>query len=118
MSSKILSWGHADDAQSRKAWKQSKLSKKTQSIGFMSSNLWATSGPIDLGIHLQRNKHGEQVVVAVDKGSPAAQEGGSRRKPGSTMPAACSAAESSAATSACMCPLPPCDRHPVPSPAV
>ena len=81
----------------------------------MSSNLWATSGPIDLGIHLQRNKHGEQVVVAVDKGSPAAQEGGSCPKPGLTLPAACSAAESSAACRVlALCPLPPCDRHPVP----
>ena len=99
MSSKTLSWSHADDAQSRKAWKQSKLSK-TQSIGFLSSGPWVPTGPIDLGIHLQRNKHGEQVVVAVDKGSPAAQEGevgwAPRRKPGSTMRAACSAAQSSA----------------------
>lgn len=69
-----LSWGHADDAKSRKAWARAALSKQ-QSIGMIALPFLSVGDKIDLGVHLLLGKHGEQEVLAVDRGSPAASAG-------------------------------------------
>ena len=71
---KSLSWGHTDDAKTRKAWARAAMSRQ-QSIGMIALPFLSVGDKVDLGIHLLLNKHGEQEVVAVDSGSPAASAG-------------------------------------------
>lgn len=64
---------HEESGASRRAWRAQALSK-SRSIGMMIPS-FLPDEKMFLGIHLELNKRGEQIITSIDDGSPAQQGG-------------------------------------------